>query len=203
MPERVKRLIPGGVCRKGHRLRPSNIKWRKGRLDNRYVECLTCVRDKNNAWKKSAKGRVAVKRRLPILKGARLSARIIEFETEDGLAKDYWTSGEWAKYGKNPAAPHNYLRTKAGDELEEFLKATDAERTKCFGCDEWTDYDDPRYPEEATGNPMPTTEEAQALCADCPFMVGCERWATAEKPEWGVYAGRVWLGGKPVETEEE
>lgn len=40
--------------------------------------------------------------------------------------------------------------------------------------------------------------EAQVSCAACPFLVVCRDRARLERPEYGVFAGEVWLGGKIV-----
>ena len=39
---------------------------------------------------------------------------------------------------------------------------------------------------------VPTTAEAEALCAGCPLLNLCDGFANADNPAWGVWAGRVY-----------
>jgi hypothetical protein len=52
----------------------------------------------------------------------------------------------------------------------------------------WMDYDE-RTP--------PSREEAALMCVGCPFFEQCSEFADVLKPDAGVWAGRVWIDGKP------
>lgn len=55
---------------------------------------------------------------------------------------------------------------------------------KCDGKSRlYSDYDD---------DSVPTSVEAQALCAGCPLLKMCDSFAKADNPTWGVWAGRVY-----------
>lgn len=84
------------------------------------------------------------------------------------------------------------------DALQEVVnednKLTTPERN-CFGLSaKFTNYDDPRN----LYNP-PTDEEAVSMCSGCPLLKLCGDYATAAKPEWGVWAGKVY--GRDLEDD--
>lgn len=97
-------------------------------------------------------------------------------------------------------APWNLYKVKAEaqDSWQEFQVALDATRTPCFNNEAYTEFTDPRYSDEENAGlaPMPTAAEAEAMCAACPLAAMCKGFAEREKPDWGVYAGTVWIGGK-------
>ena len=71
------------------------------------------------------------------------------------------------------------------------------ERTACYKNPElFTDYDDPRYPDENTGRPMPTRSQARRMCEDCPLFAECDDYRKAQNEDWGTWAGVVMVGGK-------
>jgi len=111
------------------------------------------------------------------------------------------------KYDDKATTPHNLLGIKPAAEAlwTQFNDYLDHNRTPCKDRPElYSDYDDPRYPDEATGVPMPTTGQAEALCAECPLTGKggiCLKYALAQKEDsgiWGghrVVAGRIYQGG--------
>lgn len=99
--------------------------------------------------------------------------------------------------GKN--APWNLYKVKpdAREVWDRFQFALDETRTPCHNDPEaYTEYDDPRYADDRRENSMPTPVEAALLCRECPLAALCAEFAAAEKPDWGVYAGKVYVGGK-------
>lgn len=99
--------------------------------------------------------------------------------------------------GKN--APWNLYKVKpdAREVWDRFQFALDETRTPCHNDPEpYTEYDDPRYADDRRENSMPTPVEAALLCRECPLQALCAEFAAAEKPDWGVYSGKVYVGGK-------
>lgn len=98
-------------------------------------------------------------------------------------------------------APWNLHKTKpeAREVWQQFQLALDQTRTPCFQKPElYTDYDDPRFPEDATGNAMPSAADAAERCRPCPLLALCAEFAHKERPDWGTYGGERWSGGKIV-----
>jgi hypothetical protein len=86
-----------------------------------------------------------------------------------------------------PPQPVRHKDKALTEAMASFDKAQAEERTKCFGRHrEYTDW---------TAANVPTPEEAQALCAGCPFFAACANNAEAITPSWGVFAGEVWVYG--------
>jgi hypothetical protein len=103
------------------------------------------------------------------------------------------------KDDKKVSAPWNYLRPEG--EIREALEALDqafsTQRTNCFNRPaEFIDFDDPRFLDEANDNPAPNRDVARVLCEDCFAFDLCKNYAAIAKPDFGVYAGEVWIGGK-------
>lgn len=98
--------------------------------------------------------------------------------------------------GKN--APWNLYKVKedAQGVWQEFQVALDSTRTPCHRDDAFVEFEDPRYSDEGPKPPMPTTEQAAAMCAGCPLLAMCNEFAEREKPDWGIHGGRIWIGGK-------
>lgn len=88
-------------------------------------------------------------------------------------------------HAPSPVRPKNKEMTRA---IASFDSAQVSNRTKCFGRpDKWMDY-------MAAG--MPTAQEAQEMCAGCPFFQACANNAAAIEPAWGVWGGEVWVYGE-------
>lgn len=107
-----------------------------------------------------------------------------------------------ARYDDKKTAVQKVLgiRDEAKPAWEEMSKVFDATRTPCFERPEdFFDYDDPRYPEEASGKPFPTTGQAQDLCSGCPLTGErglCLTFAMKNKEDFGVWGGRRIVGGR-------
>lgn len=109
-----------------------------------------------------------------------------------------------AKYDDKKTAVQRLLAPKADamptwTQMWEYM---DANRTPCFERPEdFIDYDDPRYPEEAVGRPIPSAFEARQLCktvdgSDCPLLELCGKFAAQNKEAAGVWGGKRYLDGK-------
>lgn len=94
--------------------------------------------------------------------------------------------------------PWGYLRVKpdAEDAWQRFSDALDKARDSgenlpnCEGKPEiFQDYEE---------DDMPTAFEARLACADCPLLLLCEKYAKADKPAYGIWAGKRWLYGEVV-----
>lgn len=194
---KARRLQIGGVCLRGHELTGDTIGWREGkRPGDKYILCMECKRARGAKYDLSAAGRVrAVGTRARYQANqnrARLEAAIMAEDSEALLVS------KAMKYQNSRVAPHNYLAAKAPEEFKGLNDELDVSRGLCFGRTEWTDYDDPRFPDESTGRDMPTSAEAEAMCAGCPVLDMCRAWAGREKPAWGVHSGDVWVDSKIV-----
>src|SRR5690606_19147688 len=76
-----------------------------------------------------------------------------------------------ARYDEKKTAVQKVLAPKAEamPTWERMWEYMDEARTPCHTRPEdFIDYDDPRYPEEATGRPIPPAVEARRMCAPCP-----------------------------------
>lgn len=97
-------------------------------------------------------------------------------------------------------APWNLYKVKpdAQDVWQQFQVALDSVRTPCFNDSAWTEYADPRYADEDQAElpPTPTGIQATEMCRACPLLAMCRDFARRERPDWGVYGGEVWMGGK-------
>jgi hypothetical protein len=104
-----------------------------------------------------------------------------------------------AKYDDKKTAVHKVLapRKEAMPTWERMWEYMEAHRTPCFERPEdFIDYNDPRYPEEATGRPLPSAFEARLLCAGCPLLEMCGEFAGRNKEDFGIWGGKRYVGGK-------
>jgi Transcription factor WhiB len=164
------------------------------KVDHRgYRQCLVCVVGRTPKEPTERERALARARQARHKERQRFHVRLVE-RSDEGY--EDFVVAQWERQQNAATAPWNVNIPKAQDELNVFLSALDSGRTKCFGDPRFTDYDDSRYPEETTGVPAPTSAEAEAMCAGCPFFAECDQWSLREKPAWGVYAGRVWRDGK-------
>lgn len=119
------------------------------------------------------------------------------------LAENALAVDELVRDQNRPSAAWNLLKVK-GDALpvwEEFSLHLETTVTPCQGSDDWTNYDDPRpgRDDERGFNPMPTRSQAKAMCNSCPLIDLCAGFAQKDKPDFGVWGGERWLGGKRVQ----
>lgn len=87
---------------------------------------------------------------------------------------------------------------EALDDLQEAVdednKKDEPERNCAGKAGEFTNYDDPRNLYD-----RPTDRIAKIMCEGCPLFKLCKDYARAAKPEWGVWAGKVY--GKELEDD--
>jgi len=94
-----------------------------------------------------------------------------------------------------PPQPIRFKDEKLTEAVASFDRAQAKTPTPCKGrWAEYTDYDAAH---------IPTPEQAEALCAGCPFFKTCDNNAHAIEPGWGVWAGKVWVYGKVYEGNDE
>lgn len=94
--------------------------------------------------------------------------------------------------------PWGYLRVKpdAEDAWQRFSDALDKARDSgenlpnCEG--------KPEIFQDYAEDDMPTAFEARLACNDCPLLLLCEKYANADKPAYGIWAGKRWLYGEVV-----
>lgn len=94
--------------------------------------------------------------------------------------------------------PWGYLRVKpdAEDAWQRFSDALDKARNSgenlpnCEG--------KPEVFQDYAEDDMPTAEQAEEACAGCKLMLLCDRYANADKPAYGIWAGKRWLYGEVV-----
>lgn len=192
-------LVLGGICRNGHVLEDRNVVWRKAGNGGRYIRCGECerLRAKANKNRKRETPEQKAERWRSYsqkLKRARLAARIQAEEQEDHVV------AKWLKQQQAVSAPWNQLalRGDAQVSLQELNEAMELGRTPCFKRpEEFIDFADPRFPEESEGlAEVPSTATVEALCSGCPVWDLCQNYAETAKPDFGVYAGKVYVGGK-------
>lgn len=106
------------------------------------------------------------------------------------------------KNDEKRSAPHNVLGIKqaAAPSWRAMSERMEELRTPCFvRPDDFIDFADPRYPdnpEEQEGKPLPSKYQAEALCAECPIRELCLEYALAQKEDFGVWGGKVIVGGR-------
>lgn len=134
------------------------------------------------------------KKRKERQKFAEDTARLAERENQEALLAH--------KNDDKKTAPWNLLkpRQEAMPTWLEFQDRLDEGRTPCFENPErFSDFNDPRYPEdrlEQGGNPFPTAQEAEALCEECPLLNICLEFALKQREDFGVYGGKRIVGGR-------
>ena len=107
-------------------------------------------------------------------------------EAVNKLAKDE-SKKPWSYLRVKPSAEKSWERFNAA--LEK-ARVTGLKTPKCQNNPaRYSDYDD---------DDMPTAVEAEMACAGCPLLLLCAEYANAEKPAWGVWAGKRWAYGEVV-----
>lgn len=107
-------------------------------------------------------------------------------EAVGNLAKDD-SKKPWSYLRVKPVAENAW--TQFNDALEE-ARTSGVNVPKCENNP--TVYSD--YDEEE----MPSAFEARMACNDCPLLILCGEYAKADKPAWGVWAGKRWAYGQVV-----
>lgn len=174
-------------CANNHEFTPENTRWRKdgGRV------CRACKREREKARKAKLNSD-------PVYRAARQLSDRLSKRRARGTLED----GDLAKYDDKKTAVQRVLGIKpeampAHEAMSEWFESN---RSPCFEKPElYSDYDDPRYPEEASGKPFPTTGQAQDLCSGCPLTGErglCLTFAVKNKEDFGVWGGRRIVGGR-------
>lgn len=174
-------------CRNGHKRTIENTSY----SEKGTKRCLDCKRASNRRMR--ANPVYAAKER----ESGRIARR-------EARARKRLEGRDVAKYDDKKTAVQRVLGIKpeampAHEAMSEWFESN---RSPCFEQPElYSDYDDPRYPEDATGIPMPSTGQAEALCADCPIRTPCLEFALKNKEDFGIWggkrivAGRIYQGG--------
>jgi hypothetical protein len=187
-------------CANNHEFTPENTRWRKdgGRV------CRACKRERESA-------RRAKLNSDPAYRAARQLSDRLSKRRARGTLED----ADLAKYDDKKTAVQRVLGIKpeampAHEAMSEWFESN---RSPCFEQPElYSDYDDPRYPEEQTGRPFPSTSQAEALCSDCPLRGDkglCLEFALKNKEDFGIWggkrivAGRIYQGGSGRRKEEK
>lgn len=184
-------------CKNGHEYNDENTRHTKtGRV------CRVCKRERKAKDRRDPE--VGARRR-EYDRLWRQSARLSGLEDKRDVAK----------YDDKKTAVQRILGIKpeampAHEAMSEWFESN---RSPCFEQPElYSDYDDPRYPEEQTGRPFPSTSQAEALCSDCPLRGDkglCLEFALKNKEDFGVWggkrivAGRIYQGGSGRVKKEE
>lgn len=185
---------PAKDCRWCSRERQNRLNWSKGakprvygvcdrhgRWWPRFRQCNECLKVSRARWEKKHRAKLAT-----------LDA--VERKWEADLAKND---------DDKPSAPWNRLKPneRAAPVWAKLVEEISYYRTPCFEKpDQFTDYDDPRFPDEHDPDnprPMPTKVQAAQMCSGCPLLGNlCGEYAEAQKEDWGVWDGAVFIGGR-------
>ena len=207
----------GGVCLHGHELTGDTIGWRPGKAEGtKYIVCMECKRAKDRKY--ATKPSVVVHRkrvrdkRTPeqqerVNEAARRARAYARLSPEEFEAWEADIVAKWQKQQNLASNPMNYLALKgdAQEALDDLNAAMETQRTNCFERPgDFMDFDDPRYPDEWDAEnlrPVPDAEKRKLLCEDCPlstlFGTGeCGVYAAVAKPDFGLYDGELYVGGK-------
>lgn len=185
-------------CNHGHEFTPENTRWRSDRSGR---ICKTCKRERE------ARRREVLNRDPEYRAARRLSDRLAKRKSRGTLEAD-----DVAKYDDKKTAVQRVLgvRPEAAEVWAAMNAYLDDHRTPCKDRpDEFIDYDDPRYPEEQTGRPFPSTSQAEALCSDCKIRTLCLEFGLKNREDFGVYGGkrlvngRIYQGGSGRTKKEE
>jgi len=98
-----------------------------------------------------------------------------------------------------PTSPWNYLRLD-DEETVAFEALNDAVDQYGALCKDvvpspWMDYDMTPVAEGEEPAPFakPSRYDAGQLCAGCPVMLECDRFASVSRPVHGIWAGKMWF----------
>lgn len=180
-PPRQQAKKPGDVCRHGHVMEGDNLGVRKNNAGVEVFFCKSCRRTQLQRWSATPAGRAANAKPNNNPEKKRRAAQRRAAERADELILK----------GKEENAL-NYLRLtkraeRAAGALQHSMESTDPLCADNPG--PYIDYDE-EFP--------PTKQEAYMMCNGCPMLAECARFATAYKPEIGVWGGEVYKGGLPL-----
>lgn len=189
----------GDVCKYGHTITGANVAVRpiRGRT---VIRCATCLANTAKRYSSTEHGKAAnAKKERKRRRSPGFREKHNEYVRLYRANKQALEEGDVAKYDDKKTAPHNLLkpRDSAMPIWLEFQAELDKQRTPCFERPgDYMDFDDPEFPEEATGKPLPTAQEAAELCAPCPLKFLCAEFGKTQREDWGIWGGLRMTRGK-------
>lgn len=172
---------PGDICKHGHLMEGDNLGIKKNNAGAQVFFCKSCRKAQLQRWADTPTGRIANSKSNSNPEKRRRAAQRRAAERADQLIEA----------GKEEQAL-NYLRLskraeRAAEALQNSMAKQDPNCANNPG--PYIDYDEE--------NP-PTKRQAYLMCNGCPMLAECARFATAYKPEIGVWGGEVYKGGLPL-----
>jgi hypothetical protein len=184
---RGKKVEVGDFCDKGHKIDGDNVHYQKrAKLESFSIRCKICHKAKDaerNARYHSTEAGMEANRRAYLKMRDKSRAERYDQILSTEL------SGTQGKY-----TGLNYLKlNKRSQRAWEPLEAKfDQTVSKCYKIPEqYIDYDE---------DAPPTKQEAYEMCAGCPMLVECARFAAAYKPVIGVWGGERYEAGVVIKT---
>jgi hypothetical protein len=182
-----KKVEVGDFCDKGHKIDGDNVHYQKrAKLESFSIRCKICHKAKDaerNARYHSTEAGMEANRRAYLKQRDKSRAERYDQILSTEL------SGTQGKY-----TGLNYLKlNKRSQRAWEPLEAKfDQTVSKCYKIPEqYIDYDE---------DAPPTKQEAYEMCAGCPMLVECARFAAAYKPVIGVWGGERYEAGVVIKT---
>jgi hypothetical protein len=182
-----KKIKVGDFCDKGHKIDGDNVHYQKrAKLESFSIRCKICHKakdaERNARYHRTEAGMEANRRAYLKMRDKSRAERYDQILSTE-------LSGTQGKY-----TGLNYLKlNKRSQRAWEPLEAKfDQTVSKCYKIPEqYIDYDE--------DNP-PTKQEAYEMCAGCPMLVECARFAAAYKPVIGVWGGERYEAGVVIKT---
>lgn len=171
---------PGDKCKNNHIIEGDNLGERTTKAGTTQYFCKACKREQVKKYATSSKGRTISTGRTynQSLKKQRYAQKKAS-ERADKMIEE----------GKEDSALSYLKMAKRAEKAAESLYSA-MERTEPNCADNpgpYVDYDE--------DNP-PTKNQAYLMCAFCPVLVECARFANVYRPEIGVWGGEVYQAGK-------
>lgn len=181
-----KKVELGDFCEKGHKIEGDNVYLQKRKTDGHTLRCRECQRakdrERNARYHRTEAGMAANRRASLKLKDktrAERYDRILSSEVEGTQGK--YTGLNYLKLNKRSQRAWEPLEAKFDQTV-----------SRCYkNPEQYIDYDE--------GAP-PTKREAYEMCAGCPMLVECARFAAAYKPIIGVWGGERYESGVVVKS---
>jgi hypothetical protein len=182
-----KKIKVGDFCDKGHKIDGDNVHYQKrAKLESFSIRCKICHKakdaERNARYHRTEAGMEANRRAYLKMRDKSRAERYDQILSTE-------LSGTQGKY-----TGLNYLKlNKRSQRAWEPLEAKfDQTVSKCYKIPEqYIDYDE---------DAPPTKQEAYEMCAGCPMLVECARFAAAYKPVIGVWGGERYEAGVVIKT---
>jgi hypothetical protein len=182
-----KKVEVGDFCDKGHKIDGDNVHYQKrAKLESFSIRCKICHKakdaERNARYHRTEAGMEANRRAYLKMRDKSRAERYDQILSTE-------ISGTQGKY-----TGLNYLKlNKRSQRAWEPLEAKfDQTVSKCYKIPEqYIDYDE---------DAPPTKQEAYEMCAGCPMLVECARFAAAYKPVIGVWGGERYEAGVVIKT---